>query len=238
MILLVSALAMAGFGAPVLATSDEISRDPSWPVAEYNAVRKLIKQKGRPGSDPDVILLPDKVFKSLSFEQKFIYVMINGEDFEQNCDPDPTNSSPGANKKIFGVLPVFEVTDMMDWSDRETGFLKENRSRVIGKLRLMISHNDMQEPVESAIDCLEARELIPDLVGYIGRNRKNMSCVTVLLRLMKDGHYQPFLKSAAYRKLYGPNSDSSSFLVANQENVKLTVDRAMAYYQSRTHSKG
>ncbi|RYD39252.1 MAG: hypothetical protein EOP83_37080 [Verrucomicrobiaceae bacterium] len=76
-------------------------------------------------------------------------------------------------------------------------------------------------------------ELIPDLVKLYRRDRKDHDILSVLMILMKDGKYEPFVKSQTYDKLYSEKANYKSYIVANRANGDLTIDRAMTFYRSR-----
>jgi hypothetical protein len=51
-----------------------------------------------------------------------------------------------------------------------------------------------------------------------------------LMNLMKDGNYDPFLKSASYRKLYCEICNYNTYLNYNQANEDLIIKRATEFY--------
>lgn len=198
---------------------------PSYSLASVRArVRKL-------KADPDgSSRLNDKTFRELSFEEKFTYVMVHGEDFSQNCD-----ESPGIlqeERKIFGFTPS-PFNDAAMWSDRQSAFLKENRPQVIRLMHDTIrAKGRVGSNFKHAIVDLKAVELIPDLADVYKRTRTDHDILTVMMILMKDGKYRPFLTTPIYGKLFGDNAGYAASISASPANQRLILDLAQRFYRS------
>jgi hypothetical protein len=202
-----------------------VNTSPSYDLAKVKAIVRKIK----PDDEGSKILNP-KVFDKMPLEEKFTYTLVNREWFSQNCDEMPIVENE--DKKIFAYLPAED--DMMDFSDHEQNFLKNNRGRVIPLLsREIEAHPHVGLNVKSVVVYLDAYELIPDIVKAYQRNPRDLDLLTVLDTLMKDGKYAPFMQSITYKKLYGTNADYKTYVDGNKANAKLTMDRAMAFYNSR-----
>lgn len=201
--------------------------EPAYGLRKVKAMIAKIKPTGEAGDDRE---MPVKQFNRLSVPEKFTYCMMHAEDFSQNCDPMPVLVDE--QKKIFGYLP--DAFNQTTWSQKQQDFLHHNRSKVISLLRSTIhAKHRVGGNLKQAIVELKAYELIPDMVQVYNRDHKDQDIITVLMLLMSDGNYAPFLKSATYKKLYGDNSNYQGFVMANRENEKLEIDRAMGYYRSR-----
>src|SRR5262249_48944053 len=144
--------------------------------------------------------LPDKKYNALSFNEKFTYVMLHGEDFSQNCDMMP--GFIDEEKKIFSYFPgAFDDTAM--WSERQAAFVKNNLTRVIGLIRQTIeTRHRVGVNLKQAIIVMNAWELIPDVLAVYKRDHKDHDILTLCNRLMVENKFPTFLKSATYKKLY------------------------------------
>lgn len=203
----------------------QVETDPPYALSKVKAMVKKIKEDSEMNRR-----LPDAAFNAMSFDEKFTYCMIHGEDFSQNC----AEMMPivDEEKKIFGYFPG-AFNDEAMWSERQTKFMHDNRARVIAMIRsTMNAKHRVGTNLKSAICELNAVELIPDLITIFNRDHKDLDILTVLMILMKEGKYQPFLDSATFKKLYGPDATGDNFIMANSANRKLTIDRAMAFYKS------
>jgi hypothetical protein len=174
--------------------------------------------------------LSAKAWDALSFQEKFTYVMIHGEDFSQNCADAP--SILQEERKIFAFTPS-PFNDEAEWSKRQLAFLKDNRARVIGLMReTMRSQGRAGSNLKHAVTEINAVELIPDLVGLYNRSRADHDLLTVLMVLMKEGKYPPFLATATCRHLFGEHANFEAFIPATPANQRQITDLAMAYYRS------
>lgn len=202
------------------------STDPAVPTARVKSLIKHIK----PDQD-DNRALADKVYNSLTVDEKFAYAMLHGEDFSQNCNEMSVLADE--QKKIF-AYPPGAFGDEAVWSERQRKFLKDNRSQVISLLRsTMKKKHRAGVNLKQAIVELNAVELIPDLVSLYKSQRKDHDILTVLMLLMKEGRFKPFMESASYKKLYGDDSNYQAYLVANTANQDLVMERALAFHKNR-----
>jgi len=230
------------------AASSTFAQEPAQPEAsaatkKYHAYRTtttaptygLSKVKGLiakiKADSEDNQRLSDKLYDSLSFKEKFTYAMLHGEDFSQNCDMMPIFQDE--EKKVF-AYPVGAWDDSSVWSDRQTKFMKSNRSKVIALTRETIrTKGRAGSNIKRAVLELNMWELIPDLVTTYNRDHKDHDILSVLMILMKENKYKPFLESASFKKLYGENASYQAFLNANTANQKLEISRALAFYKSK-----
>lgn len=206
------------------------STTPTYGLAKVKALIKKIK----PDSD-DNRHLNQKDYDKLTVEERFTYTMLHGEDATQNCDAMPLFKDE--EKKIFVYIPG-SFGDEQTWSERQRAFLKNNRTKVISLLRSTMSAKEHAGVnIKAAILELDAVELIPDLAKLYNAKHYDQDILTVLMLLMREGKFEPFLKSQSYEKLYGENSNYRGYIAANKDNQKLVIDRAMAYYKVRTSKK-
>jgi len=200
--------------------------EPTYGLAKVKGLIRHIKK-----DQDENERLSDKVYNSLSFQEKFTYAMLHGEDFSQNCDMMPIFQDE--EKKIF-AYPAGAWDDESGWSERQLSFLKNNRGKIIGLLReTMRARGRAGSNIKRAVLELNLWELTPDLVAVYNRDHKDHDVLTVLMILMKENKYGPFLASPSFKKLYGDNASYQSFLNANTANQKLEISRAMAFYNSK-----
>lgn len=200
--------------------------EPTYGLKKVMALVKKIK----PDSD-DNRRMKDKDYNSLSLEEKFTYCMIHGEDNFQNCDAMPPFVDE--EKKIFGYLPG-SFGEEANWSDRQRSFLKKNRSKVVKLIRETINTKKrVGINIKNTILELDAFELIPDLITIYKAKRYDQDILTMLMFMMKEGKFEPFMKSQSYEKLYGEQSNYRGYIEANKANQDLVCDRALAFYKSR-----
>lgn len=228
-----SALAQEDFGPPANAATlkyDQYRHMATEPSYGLKKVKSLIAKIKR--NSDDNLPLDDKLYQSLTFEEKFTYTMLHAEEFSQNCSAMPVFAE--SEKKIF-AFPAAPFGDEAVWSPRQRDWLKKNRTKVIGLLRTTITQKQrIGVNLKTAILELNAVELIPDMVKIYNRDHKDQDILTVLMILMKENKYEPFMKSLSYKKLYADEASSyKSFLMANPANQKLTADRAMSFYKLR-----
>ena len=169
-------------------------------------------------------------FDRLTAPERFTYCMVHGEDASQNCDAMPWIVDE--EHKVFARSPGFFGEEI--WSDRQLAFLRSHRSDVVRLLRRTIrARRRVGSNLKDTVEYLHANELIPDLIWAYDLDHKDHDILTTLMVLMGDGKFKPFLESLTYKKLYGENASSQSYIVANEANQKLMAERAMAFYRSR-----
>jgi hypothetical protein len=203
------------------------STDPLYAVKKVKALIAKIKS-----DQEDNRYLPEKTYKSLTVQEKFSYCMLHGEDFSQNCSAMPEILDE--QKKIFPYFPG-PFGDEAIWSDRQRAFLDNNRTKVVKMLRETIAARQrVGINLKQAIVYVKANELIPDLISVYKRDRKDHDLLTVMMLLMQEGKYRPFMDSPTYKKLYADDANYQSNIAFNAANEKLIIDRANAFYKSRT----
>jgi len=169
-------------------------------------------------------------FGALSLEEKFTYVMIHPEEFNQACYIAPV--VVGEEHLIFGRLPG-PGAGLRQWSAGQRAFLKESKPELIELLKKEIGgHEHVGLNVKTAVADIDAYPLIPSIVAAANRNKKDLDLLTVLSILMKDGRYRPFENTDIYRKLYGPKSNDSVGVPDSVTTRNFIINQARAFYET------
>lgn len=197
---------------------------PPYGLPKVKALIKDIKE------DEDThLILPAKAYNALSLREKFTYHMIHAESYSQNCDVMPPIQDE--QKKIMGYLP--DAFDEYAWSDRQRKFLQDNKDSVMALIKESVNRSGrIGLNYKEAIVEMNALQMIPFLITFYKKDRKDHDILTVLLLLMKGVKYEPFAKSVTYTKLYGDNSSYTSFIQLNAANEELIFKRAMDLYNA------
>lgn len=196
---------------------------PPYGLAKVQALIGKIRYDG----ENDLKALGAKTYNSLSLREKFTYTMIHGESYSQNCDAMPPIQEE--QKKIFAYIP--DMFGEYAWSERQIKFLKNNRDSVRALIKeSVIRSKRLGVNYKHAIVEMNAKEMIPFLVETYNTTKQDRDILTLLMQLMKDNEYEPFLKSASYRKLYGEDADYLSYLDYNTANEQLIIKRATDFY--------
>ncbi|MEI9945648.1 MAG: hypothetical protein WDN26_15695 [Chitinophagaceae bacterium] len=196
---------------------------PPYSLAKVQALIKKIKYD----EENEIDALNKKSYDALSLREKFTYSMVHGESFSQNCDAMPPIQEE--QKKIFAYLP--DMFNEYTWSERQTKFLKDNKDSVIAWIKESVARTKrIGVNYKYAIVETKAKEIIPFLIETYNATKKDKDILTLLMQLMRDGEYGPFLKSASYKKLYGEDADYLTYLDANTANEELIIKRATDFY--------
>ena len=195
---------------------------PPYGLQKINELLKLTKV-----DEEDNEKIDEKAYLLLSLREKFTYNMIHAESFSQNCDADPPIQDE--QKKIFAQLP--DAFGEYNWSERQEGFFKANKDSVIELMKASILRtNRVGLNFKKAIVLLYAKEMIPLLIKTYNLNKKDHDILTVLMLLMKESEYPPFINSLSYKKLYADETSSyQAFLSFNAANEELIIKRANAF---------
>lgn len=179
--------------------------------------------------EDEAMSLNSKTYLALPLREKFTYTMIHAESYSQNCDVMPPIQEE--HLKIFGHLP--DAYDEYSWSDRQTDFLNANRDSVLAFIKESVSRSKrMGVNYKSTIVAVNGKELIPFLISTYKLDHKDHDLLTVLMLLMEKNDYKPFVTSASYTKLYGPDSNYQAFLQFNKANEELILKRALDFYKT------
>ena len=189
-------------------------------------VIRLIANAKHDEEDNDFI--DKKSYQSLSFREKFTYHMIHGESYSQICDAYPPIQDE--EKKIFGQLP--ELFGERAWSDGQMKFFTSNKDSVLSLMKLCIEKDKkVGLNFKHAIVDMNAKEMISFLIGIYNIERKDHDILTVLMLLMKNNDYGPFVRSSSNKKLYSNDADYyGAYLNLNKANQDLIIQRAKDFY--------
>jgi hypothetical protein len=200
---------------------------PCHPAAKVKAaVKTQVKTDG-----DDNRVMSAAAYKKLTVQEKFVYCIIHPESYSQICDA--MMPIQDEQKKIFASLP--ETYDDYNLSERQKLFMKTNRDTVMAMIKDCVNKNNKRigANFKRYIVLINGREMIPWLVEIYNLKKKDHDILTVLMQLMRDNLYKPFLESAGYKKLYGEGVMYDAFLNANTANINLIIKRAMDFYNSR-----
>ena len=171
-----------------------------------------------------------KIYQSLNLREKFTYTMIHAEDYAQNCDIiEPV---PDERKKIFAYLD--EPFPEYVWSERQRLFLNSNRDSVMSLIKESVTRSGrMGLNYKEALHAINAKEIIPFIISTFKKDHKDMGLLTLLILMMKENEYQPFMVSESYRKLYNNDASHRTYIQYNQANEDLIFSRAMGFYNKK-----
>ncbi|NLR62268.1 hypothetical protein HGH93_29525 [Chitinophaga polysaccharea] len=198
----------------------------------YGLEKVLTLVKNVASDENENLPIAQKDYLALSLREKFTYHMIHAETYSQNCDAIPPD--PDLQKKIFGQLP--DAFDDFSWSERQGNFFQANRDSVIALMTESIGRtNRIGLNYKMAIVDINAREMIPLLINVYNRDHKDHDILTVLMLLMKNNEYGPFMTSPSFKKLYASTNYESSYraaLTLNTANEELIIQRAKSFYDT------
>jgi len=199
---------------------------PPYGIIKVRALIPKIKS-----DEGDNEALNKKDYESLTLREKFTYHMIHAESYSQNCDyiPPPKNESA----KIFAYIP--DAFDEFAWSERQTKFLSTNRDSVVAIMRESMARTRKAGiNFKQAILEVNAKEMIPDIISAYRENTvvKDLDLLSLLMLLMKDNEYEPFLLSGSYKKLYAENTSYQTYLNYTKANEELIIKRATDFYNA------
>jgi|GEM_PF-146648 len=194
----------------------------------YGLEKILTLLKNARADEDDNVVLPPKIYNSLSFREKFTYHMIHGESYDQNCDGGLFDTDE--EKKIYAVLPGAFGDGL--WSHRQEKFFKDNRDSVVSLMTTSIGRTHrVGANFKLVIADINATEMIPLLISTYNIGKKDHDLLTVLMLLMLNNKYQPFIISASYTKLYADKETRwKTWLNFNSANEALIIRRANDFY--------
>lgn len=169
-------------------------------------------------------------FERLTLEEKFTYTMIHPEVFSQACAERMFMFDP--QRKIFGHL-LF-VYNGVFWSERQLGFMKKNRNKVVGWIMDLTSKNkELGLNYKSALVEIDAWESIPFLIDFYKRKPEDLDVLTTLMLMMSKDKSVDFQQSNVFKKLYGEDANYDSWIALTAANEKYILYTAQQYYQYR-----
>jgi hypothetical protein len=207
----------------------ELRMKLSIPPYGLENIQKLIKKLK--ADEEGNRVLSEKDYDALSLREKFTYNMIHAESYSQNCD-----AMPPIEHEDLKIFPhVADAFGEAQWSERQTKFLSSHRDSVIAILRESILRSKRAGVnYKQAILEINAIELIPDLVKVYQENSKfrDLDILSLMMELMKENEYEPFLASSSYKKLYADDADYRAYLNYNPANEALIIKRATDFYNA------
>jgi hypothetical protein len=209
-------------------TFRETLTKPSFGLTKVEALLK--KYKLRESSDDSK--LPAKELAKLTTAELFTYHMIFGEGYSQNCDAMPIFVD---EEKHIYAYPPSAMQDERGWTEDQLKVMKSKRTAFLPLLKkTILDKGTIGCNLKNAIIELNAVELIPSICDVYKRKRYDHDILSVLMILMKEGKFKPFMDSASYKKLYADEESSyQSFLMANKENQDLIMSRALAFHATK-----
>jgi hypothetical protein len=208
---------------------DEDETVPPYGLDSVKAFIKKIKYVEDPeGGEMSSEVLDPKLYASLSFPEQFTYHMVHPESYSQNCDILPRQENE--DQRIFGHLP--DIFGEYDWSERQLNFFKNNRDTVERLMKPLIEKgNKIGGNFKEAVVEMNATDLIPYLIKFYNKEKKDHYILTILMLLMKNNQYPEFMSSSSYKKLYGvEEGEYAAYLVYNKANEDLIIQRATNFY--------
>jgi len=204
---------------------------PPYGLSKVKELIKTIKYSEGDETSDGGMKLDDNKYQKLSFREKFTYNMIHAESYSQNCDAMPPVQEE--QKKIFAYPP--DPFDEYDWSARQTDFFEANKDSVISLMTESIKRTGkVGLNFKQVIWVLKSKKIIPVLLEAYKKNKtkKDLDILTIFMLLMKENNYEPFLKSASYKKLYDAMADYQAYLNYNKANEDLIIQRVMEFYNA------
>jgi hypothetical protein len=156
--------------------------------------------------------------------------MVYTEDYSQNCDGGP--DQPHKESRIYGTFP--DAFGEFTLSERQLSFFNRNRDTVISLMKRIVDNtHQMGDNFKDAVGYLNAKELIPDIIDAYQHHPNDHALLSLLMQLMEHGKFPEFIQSTSHKKLYkGDAVNYSAYIVYNQANEDLIIQRAMRYYNS------
>ncbi|CVK16697.1 hypothetical protein Ga0061079_10987 [Apibacter mensalis] len=173
--------------------------------------------------------LSEKDFNKLTIKEKFTYTMIYPEIIPSNVNTDSTIIHE--ENKIFGMLP--SSNNYPKWSVRQKKFLNQYRKNIQEFIQESSSKNQyMGLNFKKALLEINAIESIPFLINFYNSTDKNdKDLLTVLMLLVKNGKYYPFIRSNVYRQLYNDNENIQEFYIDySDKNEEYILKTAHNFY--------
>jgi hypothetical protein len=191
-------------------------------------IQALINETKSNAGDNKAISKKD--YDALSLREKFTYNIIHAETYSLNSDAESHETDE--DKKIFAYLP--DAFYHYAWSERQTKFLSGNRDSVIAFMKESMGRTKRAGVnFKQAMLEINAREMIPAIIStYRAGKVKDLDLLTVLMHLMKDNEYEPFLLSGSYKKLYAEETSYKTYLNYSKGNEDLIIKRATEFYNA------
>jgi hypothetical protein len=204
---------------------------PTTPPYGLHKIQELIRKATTDSSYFTTQVLDGGTYSSLSLREKFTYNMINPESFYQIC------SVFGPNGKEKKPLPAYlaALSGSRRWSERQTKFFINNKDTVIQLMTACLQAGSNIGPnFKHVIVDINAKAMIPFVLKAYEKNESDLNLLTVLMLLMKDNKYRPFINSALYKNLYDyENGDYRMYIDLDAASEKLITTLATQFYNEQ-----
>ncbi|TDX02053.1 hypothetical protein [Dinghuibacter silviterrae] len=222
--------------------SNDVFSDPriqAMPAFGYKMIKAAIDTINDTIHEEESTGLNDSAYNALTLDQKFAYNLMHPEFYAQNCSimpehTDSVNKDTKEGEHIYAYLPQY--FDLLEWSDRQEEFFKDNKDSVAVLIRNIIARqNRVSNDLKWVIDEANITSLIPTLMDTYKQQPgpKDHYILTLLMRLMEQNKYPEFMQSASYKKLFANGANTgSAYLAYNQANEDLIFQRATRFYNS------
>jgi len=201
-------------------------RKPTIPLYGLEKVKHIISQT--PGRDGYMNRpIPQRSYDSLSLTEKFTYAMIHPETYLQNCSFYGELNSQG---KVFGRLSLGFNENML--SKRQLDFLQAHRDSVLMLIRNSYQANSqMGINFKQTIVAINGWEIIPLLIDYYNKEKKDSDVLCTLMILMKNGYFNKFIESDIYQQLYSKGKRPFYATIDhNPKNAAFILKTAVSYF--------
>lgn len=178
--------------------------------------------------DTTKITEEQKSYRQLSLREKFTYNMIHPEWYRQICSSMPIILYE--DKKIFAQLP--NPFAEHGWSEQQSKFFIYHRDSVVVFLRDCVAKGlRVGVNFKHVIVNVNAKELIPIVISTYKLQKKDHDILTVLMLLMRNSGYKPFVASSLYKSLYADEHASyKSSVDWTFENEALIIKLSNNFY--------
>lgn len=151
---------------------------------------------------------------SFTIKEKLIFALVYPEQHSQTCSKY-IELNEEMNQHIFSYLPKGD--EGFYPSERQIEALKENKDSVAFYLKQCYKNKD-QIPFDIylIVEEINLYQLIPLLIEH-NNSKKNSFILALMIRLMMDDKYKPFLNSNLIKDLSDPNSK-----IINHRDLKIT----------------
>jgi hypothetical protein len=201
----------------------------STPPYGLDKVEKLVTQLSREYGSSTA--LAPNVYTSLSLREKFTYNMIHAESYRQICSLSLIREP----NKLYAELPRLSEYGL---SQRQMDFFKDNRDSVIVLMSECIGEDRrVGLNFKNVIIDIHATEMIPLLLATYKIGKKDHDILTVLMWLMIDGKYQPFMTSVPYKKLHNSSESYYERSIDLDVGVEALILRYASDYAAVHHKK-
>jgi hypothetical protein len=174
--------------------------------------------------------IPDEIIFSLPFKDQFVFAVNHPESYYQSCSFILISSITKANKEIHSNFPsAMEGTVI---SERQLNLLIEKRdSSIIYINECFLTQNYIGNPIKKMILNLNGVECIPNIIRLV----QTPDCfdtynLTLLMKLMLNNKYEPFLQSELYKAFYSEDKMWNTNFGLTKKNANLIIELSTGFY--------